>query len=216
MNRVYVFALTGHATSPFTVDEHRIEFMDLGDLHAAVERHVASPSVSESALRSQHEIVMRIFEHVDAVLPVRFGAWIDERELNEVVRIRKAAIQAGLDLVRGRAQMTVRFQSDPTPLPQERANLAAVGGSGTAYLEARRNAERTLPAEAQAVTSAVRDLVMAERASPSSRHCQAALYHLIARGSVAQYVAATAALRSSALSISGPWAPFAFAPDPWE
>jgi hypothetical protein len=216
MNRVYVFALTGHATSPFTVDEHRIEFMDLGDLHAAVERHVTSPSVSEAALRSQHEIVMRIFERVDGVLPVRFGAWIDERELNEVVRIRKAAIQAALNLVRGRVQMTVRFRAAPAPLLEDSPNLAAVGGSGTAYLQARRNAERMLPAEAQAITSAVRDLVVAERASPSSRRSQPTLYHLIARDSVAQYRAATAALRSPALSISGPWAPFAFAPDLWE
>jgi len=216
MNRVYVFALTGQATSPFTVDEHRIEFMDVGDLHAAVERRVASPTVSEAALRSQHEIVMRIFERVDGVLPVRFGAWIDERELNEVIRIRKAAIQAALDLVRGRVQMTVRFLAASTPRLEESPSLTAVGGSGTAYLQARRNAERTLPAEAQALTSAVRDLVVAERASPSSRRSQATLYHLIARGSVAQYLAATAALRSPALSITGPWAPFAFAPDPWE
>jgi hypothetical protein len=216
MNRVYVFALTGHATSPFMVDEHWIEFMDLGDLHAAVERRAASPSVSEAALRSQHEIVMRIFERVDGVLPVRFGAWIDERELSEVVRIRKAAIQAALHLVRGRVQMTVRFRAAPTPLLEESPNLAAVGGSGTAYLQARRNAERMLPVEAQAIASAVRDLVVAERSSPSSRRSQAALYHLIARDGVSQYLAATTSLRSPALSITGPWAPFAFAPDPWE
>jgi hypothetical protein len=159
---------------------------------------------------------MRIFERVDGVLPVRFGAWIDERELNEVVRIRKAAIQAALNLVRGRVQMTVRFRAAPAPLLEDSPNLAAVGGSGTAYLQARRNAERMLPAEAQAITSAVRDLVVAERASPSSRRSQPTLYHLIARDSVAQYRAATAALRSPALSISGPWAPFAFAPDLWE
>ena len=37
---------------------------------------MTAPSVSEAALRSQHEIVIRIFERVEGVLPVRFGAWM--------------------------------------------------------------------------------------------------------------------------------------------
>ena len=50
-----------------------------------------------------------------------------------MVRLRKTAIQAALDLVRGRVQMTVRFRR-PAPLLEESPNLAPAGGSGTAYL----------------------------------------------------------------------------------
>ncbi len=72
-----------------------------------------------------------------------------------------------------------------------------------------------MPAEAEAVRAAVRQLVIAERASPDSEHTQASLYHLIARGSVSRYFAAAAVFQSPDVTVSGPWPPFAFAPDPW-
>ncbi len=78
MSRLNVFALTEHAAPPFTVDGHRIEFIAVGGLHAAVEHRDARPTISESALRTQHDVVMRLFERVEDLLPVRFGTWMDE------------------------------------------------------------------------------------------------------------------------------------------
>jgi hypothetical protein len=214
MNRVYVFALTARPIPSFKVHGRHIEFMEVDDLHAAVEHRAEPLPVSESTLRSQHDVVMRIFNRIDAVLPVRFGAWIDPRELTETLLARKTAMHDALGLVRGRVQMTVRFLADQRPIPRQAP--AARGRSGTEYLRARRNQERAMPAEADAVRSAVQDLLAAERVSTGSPRAQPSLYHLIDRGSVDRYAAAIAPLHSSTLTVTGPWAAFAFAPDPWE
>jgi gas vesicle protein GvpL/GvpF len=109
MTPVYVFGLTTHAQSPFSVNGHRIEFIDVAGMQAAIERRAEPPSVSEAALRDQHDVVMHIFEQADDLLPVRFGAWIEEHELSDLLTTRRAKIEQALDLVRGRVQMTVRF-----------------------------------------------------------------------------------------------------------
>jgi len=83
-----------------------------------------------------------------------------------------------------------------------------------------------MPDEAAALTGAVRDLIVAERASPGSQARAGsldsarlqqipALYHLISREAVTAYTTATRPFRSATVTVTGPWPPFAFAPDPW-
>src|SRR6476619_5667598 len=60
MKALYVFALTGEAMPPFAVDEHRVEFIDLDGLHAEIARRTEPPILSESSLRAQPDIVMRL------------------------------------------------------------------------------------------------------------------------------------------------------------
>jgi hypothetical protein len=92
MKPVYVFGLTTHSPPPLVVNGHRIDFIDHHGVHAAIELGAERPSVSEAALRSQHDIVMRIFAHADDLLPVRFGAWVEEHELIDLIETRRAAI----------------------------------------------------------------------------------------------------------------------------
>jgi len=209
MSHVYVVALTSRHCPPFSVDERRIEFINVHGVFAAVERRCDAPSASEAELRSQHDLVMEIFNQAEDLLPVRFGAWIDRQELAAVVLRQRSAIVDALQLVRGRVQMTIRFlapRQEPPP-PQPSSDRP---GRGTAYLQSRRNAEQWLPSEGAALRSAVRDLVVAERVSPGS-----ALYHLISRDAVTTYTALTQPFESATVVLSGPWPPFAFAPDPW-
>jgi len=215
MSALYVFALTGHTTAPFTVRGHRIEFLDVADMHAAVESRSEPLSMSESSLRDQHDIVVRLFEQIEDVLPARFGAMIEERELRDIMTARRSVIHDALALVRGRVQMTVRFRDAIEPMPRRDLPVAPDPQTGTAYLEARRKASRTMPALAGLVTKALADLTLAERSEAGTERAQAVLYHLIRRGDVARYLDAVSRLQSPAVNVTGPWPPFAFAPDLW-
>jgi len=214
MSHVYVLALTGHRSPPFVVDGRRIEFIKVENLFAAIDRRTEPPAVCETELRSQHEVVRAIFSRVDDLLPVRFGAWIERRELSDLVGRQKTAILDALGLVRGRVQMTIRFAAH-SPAARDDRPSGDSPETGTAYLQRRRNAERLMPAAATALKTAVRDLVVAERVNPGSARVPASLYHLIARESVAAYIAAMLPFQSETVTVSGPWPPFAFAPDPW-
>lgn len=212
MSALYVFALTRDSAAAFEYDGHRIEFITRNGLGAAVERTAERPQVSEAALRTQHEIVMRISTYVDEVLPARFGAFVDDRELEQLLAMRRDVIQQALDLVHGRVQMTIRVREGaPTAVRLDEAVT-----SGTAYLEARRAAAvQPLPPGAASMTAAVRQLVAAERSESGHGRSVASIYHLIERRHVKQYRAALSSDESSGITVSGPWPPFAFAPDLW-
>ena len=216
MSALYVFALTGEVAAPFEFDGHRIEFIGSSGLGAAVERVAARPQVSEATLRTQHEIVMRISTHVDDLLPARFGAFVDDRELEEIVAIRRNVIAEALDLVHGRVQMTIRIR-ETTP-SADRADRSGSGTAttGTAYLEARRAAAvHTVPPDAASMIAAVGRLVAAQRSENGQGRSVASIYHLIERRHLDQYRAALSGVPSSIITVSGPWPPFAFAPDLW-
>lgn len=225
MNHVYVVALTSHDAPSFSVEGHRIEFIDVDGVFAAIERRSAPPSVSEAELRSQHDVVTAIFNQTDDLLPVRFGAWLDRKELAAVVSRHKSAIVDALALVRGCVQMTIRFHAPRIDTGADRS-ASARPGSGTEYLQARREAEHWMPAEAAALRTAVRHFVVAERVSLGSERRAGSsdsatlaqvpsLYHLIRRDVVTAYRTAIQPFEPSVAVVTGPWPPFAFAPDPW-
>jgi len=224
MSHLYVLALTSHSYPSLVVDGRRIEFIKVENVFAAIERRAAPPAVSEAELRSQHDVVNTIFEQTDDLLPVRFGAWIDKAELSKVVTRQQESIRDALQLVRGRAQMTIRFLA-PSGLQAEDRHSRRDPETGTEYLRTRRDAQHRMPDEASALKAAVRDLVVAERVSPGTERPAglnrarlgqvASMYHLISRDAVAAYGAATLPFRNATVTISGPWPPFAFAPDPW-
>ena len=139
MSALYVYALAGRSAAPFAAHGHRSEFVEFGNVHAAVERSAERPAVSEAALRIQHEIVIRISASVDDALPVRFGARVEEEELGHLVAMRRDVIKRALDLVRGRVQMTVRIRGQEVSADRA-ASPTIAGTTGTAYLEARRAA----------------------------------------------------------------------------
>ena len=216
MSALYVYALSGRSTAPFTFQGHRIEFVKFGTVRAAVERPAERPAVSEAALRTQHDIVMRISASVDAVLPVRFGAFVGEEELGQLVAMRRDLIERALDLVRGRVQMTARLRGQEVSDACPDVSPTVAAATGTAYLEARRSAAaRPLTPMAMSVAAAVRHLAVSEKVDSEAARTSIAMYHLIDKGRVNDYKDALASLQSSALTVTGPWPPFAFAPELW-
>jgi hypothetical protein len=214
MSALYVFAITREAPAGFEFDGHLIEFIAVNGAVAAIERKASRRTVSEAALRIQHQIVLQIAARVDEILPVRFGASVDEQELEQLLTLRRSAVQGALDLVRGRVQMTIRLRDQ-----ELREHVAdgrhAVAATGTAYLEARRAAAvRPPPADANAATEAVRHVVVSER-HDSTRLPAWSMYHLIERARVRDYLDALSSVELASMTVSGPWPPFAFAPDLW-
>jgi hypothetical protein len=213
---LYVYAITGDTSAPFECEGHRIDFVEAGDVAAAVERTRTAPKLSEAALRTQHAIVMCIAERVQDILPVRFGGLVDHRELERLITSRRAGIQAALDLVRGRVQMTVRVRDDALATRRPEVTRPVVASTGTAYLEARRAAVvQPVPPSAASARDAVRHLVRAEHHDSDQRRGVASVYHLIERDCVSEYQRILSGIQPEALTVTGPWPPFAFAPDLW-
>ena len=215
MQAVYVFALTSHTVPSFAVGRHRIEFLDVDGVHAAIERRAERPTVSESSLRTQHEIVTRLFDGIAAVIPARFGAFIEEGELHEILAMRRSVIMDTLSLVHGRVQMTLRFRGVSASNPARERAARRTAMTGTAYLEARLSAARTMPSEARVVRQAVTPLAIAERSDAGTDRAPSTLYHLIDRGKVTAYSDRISSLQLPAVTVTGPWPAFAFAPDLW-
>ena len=211
---LYVFALIGEGAAQFTTSRRRIDFIEVNGIWVAAEHRQERPQVSEGELRTQHGIVQAIFDRTDAVLPARFGALVDRGELERIIDLRGDAIRAALALVKGRAQMTVRLFEDA---PERAASSSHRAATGTAYLEQRRTAARggPLPAVGASIAAAVEEFVAAERVEAGRGRIAASLYHLVGRGDVHRYLEALTPFTSSAVTVGGPWAPFAFAPDLW-
>jgi hypothetical protein len=217
--RLYVFALAAGKAGTFRAAGHRIEFVKADAVYAAVERLETGPAVTEAALRAQHDIVAQIAAKVGAILPARFGSLVDTAELERVVALRREAIHDALNLVSGRAQMTVRLFEAEAAVPL--AHAATAARSGTEYLQARREAaaRRALPLSVAAITAAVKDIVAAERSEAGQGRVAATIYHLVDRAAVDDYKKRLAGIPpgpdSQMMSVSGPWPPFAFVPELW-
>ena len=215
MTRCYVYALTGRATPRLRAGGRTIEPVKVGAFYAAVARTGALPTVSADTLAEQHAVVARLFEDVDAMLPMRFGALVTTDELERFVTRHAVELAAAFDLVRGREQMTVRVFAAAAA---SRAPAEWRPSSGTEYLRSRRAAVRPLPPAADIVRRAVRAFVSAERSAAGDGRVRATLWHLIGRGRSEEYRAAVArAARrippSFWITSTGPWPPFAFAPE---
>jgi Gas vesicle synthesis protein GvpL/GvpF len=213
-----VYGLLDRGGPPFEASGRRIELLEIDGVFAAVEQVAERPAVSEEALRVQHEIVCLLGGRFDALLPARFGAWVEVDELRRIVGLRREAIARALDLVKGRVQMTLRIagaSAEPAGPQLERPVR-----TGTEYLRTRRAAARGhVPAAiADGIDAAIRDLVVSARTDEAGKH-GVAIYHLIDRESVERYRSATASLTGvmpgCAIRVSGPWPPFAFVPELW-
>lgn len=169
---------------------------------------------TEDALLAQHALVVAIADRVDPLLPARFGTRMTLSQIDTALRPSQTALVEALEHVRGRRQMTVRLfgASAVEQPPPERM-------TGTAYLAQRRAAAHTMPNESTPLRNAVKRFVVDERIQPGRGSVRATLFHLIARDDIDQYrdaaedAGAALALQSWSATVTGPWPPFAFAPE---
>jgi hypothetical protein len=209
-----------------------LRLLGCGDgLLAAVGEIPAAPAIAPETLRAHDAVVRRLAGIADAVLPARFGMLArDEAALRARLAPAARGLGEALARVAGQEQMILRvFRDVPAeavaPAVPARADDAhdATRGPGARYLTARARASREaaeIP-ELAALRPVLERLVTAERVE---RHdappLVASVYHLLPRGRAAAYTAAVeegaALLPGVRVSVSGPWAPYAFAPDALE
>jgi hypothetical protein len=222
MSKVYVYALVERppmrgksAVRRLIVGRHRIEFVSIRSVYAAVERRRTRPRLTEASLRDQHRLVVALARRCDAILPVRFGGLITRAELERLVEAREHALRRAIEQVRYREQMTVRIFSDD----ERPGGSAAAAASGTAYLNARKAAASPkLTPLASSIREAVAPLAVDERIDAGRGRLQLAFHHLVDRGRSGEYearVAGVALQSADSVVTSGPWPPFAFVPDLW-
>jgi hypothetical protein len=216
---LYVYALIDRKLPRVKLHGRTIESVALGGVYAVAQRTERMPPISEDMLRQQYDIIMQLAERVPAILPARFGSLVGEEELQKMVALRGAQLSAAFDLVRGREQMTVRLIGVAEVVDRPARQAAAVAiGPGARYLEERRTAAGyPLPDAAERLTAAVRSMVFAEKAEPGLGGVRAMLYHLIERGRSGPYCRALARAAGNAapyaVKVTGPFPPFAFAPE---
>ncbi len=209
----YVYALLGAPVRVPRASGIAIEPIDR--FFVAVARKSTPPAVTEEALRRQHRIVVRLNEAADGLLPVRFGTRVPRLELELLLRQRRRILSAALRRVRGRRQMTIRFQQ-ASPPPPKRVVAAA---TGAAYLRARAASSRPLlTKEAEALRHALRSLVAAERLEPGRETLAMTMHHLIGRGAVGRYLGRIERVMKTLndaprVVVTGPFPAFAFVPD---
>jgi hypothetical protein len=187
------------------------------------------PSATTRNLRRYAAIVESIAAGVPAILPVRFGTTFDdEAELRLALRSRGATTRERLRAVRRRTQMTIRLFSESESGDASRPSRSRAAGrarvrlehkatQGTRYLQQRLAVLRTARevCELAPIRPAIRRFVKDERVE--RRSGVITVHHLIPRATAEWYRAAVdraAAASGVRLSVSGPFAPYAFA-DNW-
>jgi len=186
-----------------------------------------APGASTAALRGHDEVVRRLAESARAILPARFGTVLeDESALRRTLALRQVDLRDALRAVAGCAQMTLRVFGPPVGAgvaasPALRAaRPPAAPATGTGYLLARAHARHRegAPDVVARLHALLEPFVHGER---TERHARpplvASVHHLVLRHQVAAYRRALAGaaddLRPWRLTATGPWAPYAFAPE---
>jgi hypothetical protein len=222
---LYLYAVLGAApTAPrgAGLAGESLRTIACGAVVAAVGEVTEAPAVSPESLRGHDDVVRRLARSVDALLPARFGALAaDDRVLCE--RLARAAgdLREALARVRGREQMILRVFADgegAARAPEIDAGVAA--SPGTRYLAERARAQRaaTEVGELAPLRPVLARFVVAERVERhSTPPLIASVYHLVTRGASADYATAVEdaarGLAGLRVTVSGPWAAYAFAPE---
>jgi hypothetical protein len=230
MSRLYLYAIVGEApVRPLGVGlrDEPLSLVTTGAIVAVVGEMDESPAATAGAVRGHDAIVQRLAEISESILPARFGTVAEPPALREWLEAAADGFQGALRLVAGREQMTLHvFDGDasaPAPAAEETNDGARETslGPGARYLAERRRHWRhteSLP-ELALLRRRLEGLVADERVEPrAAPPFRASVYHLIERGGSAAYREAVRAnldlVAGVRLRVSGPWAPYAFAPVP--
>lgn len=218
---VYLYALLGAAPAQLPaagVAGSPVRVIDCQGVVAAFSELDAPPALSVESLEAHDGVVRALAAEVDAILPARFGQVSPGRaELVERVSGRLVAWRDALEQVAGCVQMSLRLYGEALPVeapppPSEGAR------PGTRYLQARVAAERqrTRLPEAGGLLEALAPTVREQRVDRAKTPpLLASVYHLVAAPEVEAYrrrLAEHSLPAALGLSVSGPWAPYAFTP----
>ena len=222
MRPLYLYALLGTAPPPGRWRGLRgepLRFVRVAGLVLAAGPMSRAPGPSLSALRRHDAVVRRLAGAVPAVLPARFGALVrDGAALAELIAPQAATLRRALAQVAGREQMTLRLYGS-TRRGEIKTAVPLPAGPGTRYLASRGAATLRAQPDLARLRRTLAGLVHAERIEPSQTPpLLGSVYHLVDRGQRRAYQRAlrrvTCQLADLRVVPSGPWTPYAFAPEP--
>jgi gas vesicle protein GvpL/GvpF len=204
--QVYALA-AGPLPARIRVGARSVRILRVGSI--AVMAGVPHERSLEEALRDQHSIVVELARRFDPILPVRFGARMTAARIAQVIRPSAHVLAKALSHVQGRRQMTMRLIGPAAPVPPP-----ATGGAD--YL-ARRLAAHTFPQEAASLRDALSRFVVDQRIQPGRGGIRVTAFHLVNRNDIEAYIEAakdaSEGIAPLRMSLTGPWPPFAFAPE---
>jgi hypothetical protein len=211
---LYVYALAEPGLPRlFTVLGRRLHTLRIDDVAAITERR-EPPEFTTDAVRQQHDIITRLTSRLPVVLPARFGSVTDEPSLRALVSRHRLEILAAFERARGCAQMTVRIFGPGNGIPEESRPAAR---TGTEFLERARERSKSAPPEAALVRGEMSAYVKAERIASGERSGLLTVFHLVPLESLDLYRQRASGLQSllprHAVTVTGPWPVFAFAPE---
>ena len=180
---------------------------------AAVERRADVPPFDFGTLQIHERVVDRLAGLVPAILPVRFGTLLTSSDLEGSFVDRDKSCAMPLTVCeaafssRGAAPLRVRRYA--------RGTKAVRARTGMEYLRRAARAAHPLPPASFRRVRRLANIAAEERFAPATPLMPAALYHLVDRARAAGYASAAADVRAHApgLTWSGPFAPYAFAPE---
>jgi hypothetical protein len=215
VSALYLYALVdGEAGAP-----EGVRLVPHGPLAAAVRAVVEAPTVDEAALRAHDAVVRKLSRVSRSVLPARFGTTlVDEAALAGWLATNRETLERALAQVAGCEQMTLRVHEAQHQENDNTARDQGAAGPGARYLAERlraHRAARSVP-EIDPLRPSLAHLVVAERAErhpPRAGAPVASVYHLIRRGDAAAYREIVGKFKDLCITSSGPWAPYAFAPE---
>jgi hypothetical protein len=169
------------------------------------------PEITSANLRAQDRVVRALHDHLDALLPMRFGAFFaSDSDVGRAIDTHLVGLRERLETVRRRDQMTSRVLRGSPP-PAAITVSAEERLSGADYLR-----RRARPVEIAPLLHSLTSIVHATRIERGRTDAVVAtVYHLIERGQSDEYRTSvdTAArdLPSLKVHVSGPSPCYAFA-----
>ncbi|MET0551782.1 MAG: GvpL/GvpF family gas vesicle protein [Vicinamibacteria bacterium] len=210
---LYVYAILERAPRGVRVRglaREPVRFVRSGKLVVAVGRMESAPAPEIANLERHDRVVRRLAAAARAALPARFGSLAPDRAaLDDALRPRARSLARALARVRGREQMTLRFEGIEAP----DAGLRA--GPGTRHLQRRAGRDPRVLPEVRALLDGLAPMVAAEAVDRAHETGIARVHHLIERGDAPRYRRTVARARAAdpalRVSCTGPWVPYGFA-----
>jgi hypothetical protein len=224
LSLLYVYGVTAGVPARLGqgMKRERLWVVTRGRLAMVVGSVESAPLAVPLALKAHDAVVRRLAAQAPAILPARFGCLIgDEKEAREALRRQSRDLATALKLVRGCVQMTVRVFGTAASVPPSAVPAAPHRGlgAGLRYLLERQRAQQAAQAlpEIEALRTQVASLLRAERVERLGRQgLLGTAYHLVEREHLPAYRAglrrALPSVSPMRVHLSGPWAPYAFAP----
>lgn len=211
--RLYVYGLAAPGLPKrLRILGRPLRTLSIDGIDVVVEPEDAGRVLTTEALEAQHAVVVKLAARAPALLPARFGSLSDEAALRRVVAAHRREILRALAHVRNRDQMTIRVFGTP-----EAPAAPGPASSGAEFLRRRREQARYEPPEVADIRRVLAPYVAGERVVPGERTLRVTVFHLVARRRRSTYLSRASTLQQilapHRVTVTGPWPPFAFAPE---